>query len=57
MHFKKCLYVLLFFLAAIATIGGIGYSVHYHQYAIALSILVLAVLALPTLKRMFDYFR
>ena len=48
--FALCLYIL-------GTIGGIGYCLYSHAYVIAFSVVVLAVLAMPTAYNMFNYFK
>lgn len=38
-------------LYVLATIGGLGYLLHYKQTAIALAIVVLAIMAFPSFKK------
>jgi len=52
---KNFLYMLLLGLYVLGTIGGIGYTVYYGEWAVATGIAVLAVMAFPIAKKYFDH--
>ena len=51
---KKLIYFILLFLYVIGAIGGIGYTVYIHEYVIAAGVAVLAGMAYPTAKKLFN---
>lgn len=48
---KKILAFAEVVLYVLATIGGLGYLLHINQVAIGMALIVLAVMALPALKK------
>ena len=50
---KKFFYTLLLMLYAMGSIGGFGYACYSGAYVIAAAVLVLAILAFPTIKKVF----
>ena len=52
---KKIMCLLALFLYVMGTIGGIGYCLYSGAYVIAVAVLVLAVMAFPTVSNMFKY--
>ena len=50
---KKFFYTFLLMLYAMGSIGGFGYACYSGAYLIAVAVLVLAVMAFPTAKRIF----
>lgn len=51
---KKILLTILLMLYAMGSIGGFGYACYSGAYVIAVAVLVLAVMAFPTAKRIFQ---
>lgn len=51
---KKIVYLILLFLYAMGTIGGIGYACYCKAYLIAIAVAVLAAMAFPTAKKWFN---
>lgn len=52
---KKLFYFVALFLYLIGTINGIGYSIYIGEWVTAIGVAVLAVMAFPTAKKMFNY--
>ena len=52
---KNYLYFFSLFLYVMGTIGGIGYSLYGGSWPIAIGIVVLAVMAFQTAKKMWNY--
>lgn len=52
---KKLLYLAALLLYLIGTINGIGYSIYIDEWPTAMGVAVLAVMAWPTAKNMFNY--
>lgn len=50
---KGILYTFILMLYAMGSIGGFGYACYSGAYLIAFAVLVLAVMAFPTAKRVF----
>lgn len=50
---KKFFYTFLLMLYAMGSIGGFGYAMYCKAYLIAVAVLVLAILAFPTIKKVF----
>lgn len=50
---KKILFTILLMLYAMGSIGGFGYACYSGAYVIAFAVLVLAVMAFPTIKKVF----
>ena len=50
---KKFFYTFLLMLYAMGSIGGFGYACYCKAYVIAAAVLVLAILAFPTIKKVF----
>ena len=50
---KKFFYTFLLMLYAMGSIGGFGYACYSGAYVIAAAVLVLAILAFPTIKKVF----
>ena len=51
---KGILYTFILMLYAMGSIGGFGYACFSGAYLIAFAVLVLAVMAFPTAKRVFQ---
>jgi uncharacterized membrane protein len=51
---KGILYTFILMLYAMGSIGGFGYACYSGAYLIAFAVLVLAVMAFPTTKRVFQ---
>ena len=51
---KGILYTFILMLYAMGSIGGFGYACYSGAYLIAFAVLVLAVMAFPTAKRVFQ---
>lgn len=51
---KGILYTFILMLYAMGSIGGFGYACYSGAYLIAFAVLVLAVMAFPTAKRIFQ---
>ncbi len=51
---KGILYTFILMLYAMGSIGGFGYACYSGAYVIAFAVLVLAVMAFPTAKRVFQ---
>ena len=51
---KGFLNTFLLMLYAMGTIGGFGYAMYCKAYLIAVAVLVLAIMAFPTAKRLFQ---
>ena len=52
---KKLLYLAALLLYLIGTINGIGYSIYIDEWPTAMGVAVLAVMAWPTAKNIFNY--
>lgn len=53
MKLKGIISMFLLMLYAMGSIGGFGYAMYCKAYLIAVAVLVLAVMAFPTAKRIF----
>ena len=51
---KPIFYMFMLMLYTMGSIGGFGYACYNHAYVIALAVLVLAVMAFPTAKDIFQ---
>lgn len=51
---KGFIYMFILMAYAMGTIGGIGYACYSHAYVIAIAVAVLAVMAFPTAKSVFQ---
>lgn len=51
---KGILYTFILMLYAMGSIGGFGYACYSGAYLIAFAVLVLAIMAFPTAKRVFQ---
>lgn len=54
MKLKGIISMFLLMLYAMGSIGGFGYSMYCKAYLIAVAVLVLAIMAFPTAKRLFQ---
>ena len=54
MKLKGIISMFLLMLYAMGTIGGFGYAMYCKAYLIAVAVLVLAIMAFPTAKRLFQ---
>ena len=53
MKLKGIISMFLLMLYAMGSIGGFGYAMYCKAYVIAAAVLVLAIMAFPTAKRLF----
>lgn len=53
MKLKGIISMFLLMLYAMGSIGGFGYAMYCKAYLIAVAVLVLAIMAFPTAKRIF----
>lgn len=53
MKLKGIISMFLLMLYAMGSIGGFGYAMYCKAYLIAVAVLVLAILAFPTIKKVF----
>lgn len=54
MKLKGIISMFLLMLYAMGSIGGFGYAMYCKAYLIAVAVLVLAIMAFPTAKRLFQ---
>ena len=54
MKLKGIISMFLLMLYAMGSIGGFGYAMYCKAYVIAAAVLVLAIMAFPTAKRLFQ---
>lgn len=51
---KQILRMVILMAYALGAIGGTGYALYSHAYVIAIAVVVLAVLAFPVVKKIFQ---
>lgn len=52
---KKIISLILLMLYIFGVIAGIGYLVYYKEWHVAIGVLAVSVMALPTAKKIFKY--
>ena len=51
---KQILRMVILMAYALVAVGGTGYTLYSHAYVIAIAVVVLAVLAFPVVKKIFQ---